>query len=163
MGYEWGHSARAHSGKLKAANGKWEEDKASNMGGCSFSVPMVGFFTSQFLAKQGVLKGIATVAQCWGKPTTEARCCAEAVVGNASPEFPGFSRIEQAGAELLARNAIFKGRDVRMATSTLLNPAAWPRRGFPANWWTWKTIFAYRREGPHINVLKLDAIVVAVK
>ena len=50
-----------------------------------------------------------------------------------------------------------------MAISTLLNPAAWQRRGFHANWWTWKTIFAYKREGPHINVLELDAIVVAVK
>ena len=63
----------------------------------------------------------------------------------------------------LFRNAVFKGSDVRLATSTLMDPRGWPRQGIEARRWIWKPVLAYPRSGRHINVLELGAVLSAIK
>lgn len=56
------------------------------------------------------------------------------------------------------------GSDVRIASSTLMNPKAFPRQSVCSQWWQWRKVFAYRWSRPdHINSLELRSIIHSIE
>lgn len=56
------------------------------------------------------------------------------------------------------------GSDIRIITGEILAPKPFPRESVSAQWWKWKDGFKVRWQShSHINVLELEAILLAVK
>ena len=56
------------------------------------SVPVIGFLNSQWLEAGSILRGAATLVQCWGQPTGDAKEAAARIVGSVTPT-PGYSLV----------------------------------------------------------------------
>eukprot|EP00438_Fugacium_kawagutii_P036840 Skav204450 [mRNA] locus=scaffold1298:250701:254168:+ [translate_table: standard] len=64
----------------------------------------------------------------------------------------------------LVRRTNHTGSDVRIATSTFMNPKAFPRQSVSASWWHWQKVFSYRwGRADHINSLELRSIVHSIE
>ena len=61
----------------------------------------------------------------------------------------------------LHRAAIYKGSDVRLTDGVLLSPSIWPRQTVDIGRWDWYVCVSYSKDGAHINVLELNAILAA--
>lgn len=60
----------------------------------------------------------------------------------------------------LLRPVIHTGSDVRVSSSSILNPKAFPRQSAAATWWKWNKVFSYKwGRSDHINNLELRSIV----
>lgn len=65
---------------------------------------------------------------------------------------------------LLLRQTNHTGSDIRVVTGEIMSSKSFPRESVSAQWWKWKDGFNIRWQShSHINVLELEAILLAIK
>lgn len=64
----------------------------------------------------------------------------------------------------LIRRINHTGSDIRISSSSIMKPRAFPRQSVCADWWRWQKVFAYRwSRADHINSLELRSIVHSIE
>jgi hypothetical protein len=161
MGFPREYTAHAIAKKVRRISDRDYEDMRISLLGNSFLVPVVARILAVPLYSLGFLSRMPTVSNCWGS-LVEADL--QAAARRLQLDYPlNQSQLQLEAVRQLHRNAIYRGSDVRLATSTLMNPKGWPRQGIQAERWGWKPVVAYPRSGAHINVLELGAVFSAMK
>ena len=125
-------------------------------------VPLASFLVSQWAHRRGWIDYQASFAEANGQLSDRASEFVAKLAGKQLAEVDGRDA-HLLALESMVRGAIYKGSDVRLATSTLVSPASWPRRGVRAGRWCWKTALAFPQDGDHINVLEARAALSSLK
>ncbi len=169
LGYGYRHTAVCLSASDIKSNKRRYEDCRLSLLGDSFSVYSFVIFAfslairyvprvpySHLCNRMGLAPGflapvrlLAPVARClkYGSP----------------PNLRGPFQVEQLNRILLKRTD-HTGSDVRLTSGEPLSSKIFPRQAVSAQWWTWEPAFHLRwKQKAHINLLELEAILLAIK
>ena len=161
MGYPLGFTAMVKENLLRPHYGCSKDDIRCSLIGNSFCCPVLAWLISHLFVHVDLCERVAHIEECWGViPETVAAQLGDDLGIDLSL---GRRALEVEAVAQLHRNAIFKGSDVRVATSTLVRPDLWPRASIQPHYWTWRIILGYRQDGDHINGLELRAHLTALK
>ncbi len=169
LGYGYGHTLPCMSASTIKQNKQRYEDARCSLLGDSFSI--YSFIIFAYLLSVRFLPRIhyTLLADRMGlAPGFRAPIRLKAQLGRTlqygAPNklFEGMC-VQDLNKELLKRTD-HTGSDIRIVSGEVLNKKIFPRQSVSASWWTWKHTFKLKWQRPsHINLLELEAIILAMK
>ena len=155
MGYPRGYAEPAVSqSSLKDEPKACDRIRAALLGN-AFHVEVVAWLLSHLAVQRGYLTSVPDFNDLRADPAPRQ--------GDFELDSRGFC-LRQALVLHHLRGVCSKGSDVRMASGTLFNPSAFPRRAVDPLLWRWQTVVRYSwQETAHINELEMRAYLSAFK
>jgi len=126
------------------------------------AVPPLAYLISHLLHAWTILGAPASPQQAWGGLDAEEEAQLQANL-RASGYGQGPSQAFQEALGVLVRCAKHSGSDIRAADGILLSPRSWPRRGLNSENYVWKIVLAVPFARQHINLLEMNAILLAFR